>query len=91
VAPKLDDMLADLGDRRVDWLSVAVRTNIPFNFTGSPALVMPMGLVDDMPTSLQLVGRPFDEGTLFALGSRFQESTDHHLLRPPILQRLATV
>jgi aspartyl-tRNA(Asn)/glutamyl-tRNA(Gln) amidotransferase subunit A len=91
VAPRLDDMLADVGDQKVDWLLAALRTNIPFNFTGSPALVLPMGLVDGMPTSLQLVGRPFDEATLFALGSTFQEATEHHLLRPPLLKQVSTV
>jgi aspartyl-tRNA(Asn)/glutamyl-tRNA(Gln) amidotransferase subunit A len=91
VAPLLADMLADLGDHKVDWLEVAVRNCIPFNFTGSPALVLPMGLVNDMPTSLQLVGRPFDEGTLFALGSAFQRITDHHRLRPPLLRQLTAV
>ena len=85
IAPLLEDMLADTGSQRVDWLEVAPRTSLPFNFTGQPGLCMPMGTVDGLPVSLQLVGRPHDEQTLFALGSAFQAATDHHLATPPIL------
>ena len=40
-----------------------------FNVTGQPAAVVPWGLDGDgVPTSIQLVGRPFDEATLLSLG-----------------------
>jgi aspartyl-tRNA(Asn)/glutamyl-tRNA(Gln) amidotransferase subunit A len=85
VAPRLDDMLADTGSAVVDWLSVACRTSLPFNFTGQPGLCMPMGTVEGLPVSLELVGRPHDEQTLFDLGAAFQNCTDHHLAQPSIL------
>jgi aspartyl-tRNA(Asn)/glutamyl-tRNA(Gln) amidotransferase subunit A len=85
VAPKLEDMLVDTGADQVDWLAVATRTSLPFNFTGQPGLCMPMGLVDGLPVSLQLVGRPHDEQTLFALGAAYQRATEHHLAYPPVL------
>jgi len=78
-------MVSDLGDREVSWLDAGSRTHVPFNLTGSPALVLPSGLVSGMPVSLQLVGRPRDESTLFALGAAFQRATTHHLNRPPAL------
>jgi Amidase len=41
-----------------------------FNVTGQPAAVVPWGLDGDgIPTSIQLVGRPFDEATLLSLGA----------------------
>jgi aspartyl-tRNA(Asn)/glutamyl-tRNA(Gln) amidotransferase subunit A len=78
------DMTADLGDREVPWLDAACRTSVPFNLTGSPALVLPSGVVDGMPVSLQFVGRPRDEATLFALGAAYQAATTHHLRRPAL-------
>lgn len=78
-------MTSDLGDREVPWLDAACRTTVPFNLTGSPALVLPSGLVDGMPVSMQLVGHPRDEASLFALGAAYQTTTDHHLRRPPVL------
>ena len=39
-----------------------------FNVTGQPAAVVPWDLDDNgVPTSIQLVGRPFDESTLLSL------------------------
>lgn len=79
-----DHMLSDLGDREVDWLDAGCRTHVPFNYTGNPALVLPSGSVDGLPTSLQLVGRPRDEATVLALGAAYQRSTTHHLMAPPV-------
>ncbi|WP_337063093.1 amidase [Kineococcus sp. G2] len=80
--PKLADMLVDTGDGLVDWLDVASRVTVPFNYSGSPALVVPGPLVDGLPTSVQLAGRPHDEPLLLALASAFQAATTHHLTRP---------
>jgi aspartyl-tRNA(Asn)/glutamyl-tRNA(Gln) amidotransferase subunit A len=82
--PKLADMLADTGDGEVDWLQVACRTHVSFNFSGSPGLCLPSGLVDGLPASVQLVGRPHDESTLLAIGAAYQASTDHHRAAPPL-------
>lgn len=78
------EMFVDVGGREVSWLEAGCRTQVPFNLTGSPALVMPSGLVDGMPVSIQLVGRPRDEASLFTLGAAYQRATTHHLRRPPV-------
>lgn len=55
--------------------------------TGMPALSVPSGFdAQGMPIGLQLLGRPFDEATLFRAGHAFQQATDHHLRRPPLLR-----
>jgi len=84
IAPRLDGMLADLGDTQVDWLLVASRTQVPFNYSGSPGLCLPIGTVDGLPASLQLVGHPHDEASLFTLGAAYQRATGHHLAAPPL-------
>jgi len=52
------------------------------NLAGLPALVLPCGLADGMPVALQLVGAPFSENTLLAVGREFQSRTDWHKRRP---------
>lgn len=83
VAPRLADISST--ESSAHWLVTATRTSIPFNYTGNPGLCVPIGLADGLPVSLQLVGRPHDESTLFALGTAFQSATDYHLARPALL------
>jgi amidase len=56
-----------------------------FNVTGQPAAVVPWGRDGDgVPTSIQLVGRPFDEATLLSLSAQIEKArpwADHH---PPV-------
>ncbi len=53
------------------------------NYLGVPALVVPCGFDSrGLPISVQLVGRPFAEGTLLAAGHAFQRETDWHQRLP---------
>jgi aspartyl-tRNA(Asn)/glutamyl-tRNA(Gln) amidotransferase subunit A len=54
------------------------------NYLGVPALVLPCGFDSrGLPIGLQLVARPFAEGTLLAAGHRYQQETDWHRRSPP--------
>lgn len=54
------------------------------NLAGLPALVLPCGFADGLPVAIQLVGRPFTENTLLAIGREFQKRTEWHKQRPPV-------
>jgi aspartyl-tRNA(Asn)/glutamyl-tRNA(Gln) amidotransferase subunit A len=55
------------------------------NLCGLPALVLPCGFADNLPVALQVVGAPFAENLLLAIGREFQARTDWHKRRPPEL------
>jgi amidase len=56
-----------------------------FNVTGQPAAVVPWGLDGKgVPTSIQLVGRPFDEATLLSLAAQIEEARPWAQRRPPV-------
>ena len=55
----------------------------PVNYLGLPTLVVPAGQSrQGLPIGLQLIGRPFGDETLIALGAAFQNATDHHRRMP---------
>jgi aspartyl-tRNA(Asn)/glutamyl-tRNA(Gln) amidotransferase subunit A len=54
------------------------------NLAGLPALSLPCGFADGLPVGLQLVGLPFTENLLLAMGKEFQTRTDWHRKRPKV-------
>ncbi|RLB97865.1 MAG: Asp-tRNA(Asn)/Glu-tRNA(Gln) amidotransferase GatCAB subunit A, partial [Deltaproteobacteria bacterium] len=56
---------------------------LPANLAGIPGMSLPCGFTaDGRPIGLQLLGRPFDEGTLLRLAYNFEQATDFHLRKP---------
>ncbi|HEV3332965.1 MAG TPA: amidase [Bryobacteraceae bacterium] len=53
------------------------------NLAGLPALVLPCGFAANLPVALQVVGAPFSENLLLAIGREYQRRTDWHKRRPP--------
>src|SRR5215510_2766014 len=48
---------------------------VTVNMAGLPGLAVPAGLsADGLPLALQLIGRPFDEETLFSLGQVIEDA-----------------
>ena len=57
----------------------------PFNLTGLPTLALPCGFSSSgLPLSLQLSGRPFEEGTVLRVGHAYEQATRWHTRRPPL-------
>jgi len=54
------------------------------NLAGLPALSLPCGFANGMPVAITLIGRPFTENNLLAIGREFQKRTKWHLERPKI-------
>lgn len=80
-AVRLDEFPADWPPPK---LATATQT-IPFNVTGNPALALPIGFTaDGLPLGMQLVGRAFDEPTLFRVGSAYEAATGWRDRQPPL-------
>ncbi|TCT09651.1 amidase [Paralcaligenes ureilyticus] len=57
----------------------------PFSYLGLPALTVPCGFGDaGLPIGLQIVGRPFAENFILAIGQSYQKATQWHTARPQI-------
>jgi len=56
-----------------------------FNFTGQPAASIPAGWTEDgLPVGLQIVGRPYDEATVFRAAAAFEEAHPWVRRKPPL-------
>lgn len=58
---------------------------IPFNVTGNPAMTLPIGFTTGgLPLSMQLVGRPLAESTVFRVALAYEAATMWHRQRPAL-------
>jgi aspartyl-tRNA(Asn)/glutamyl-tRNA(Gln) amidotransferase subunit A len=58
---------------------------VPASLAGLPALSVPCGFTTaGLPIGLQLVGRAFDEGTLFRVARAYERATGWHRRRPEL-------
>jgi len=56
---------------------------VTVNMAGLPGIAVPAGLdTQGLPLGLQLIGRPFDEETLFALGGVLEKAAGHFRPQP---------
>jgi aspartyl-tRNA(Asn)/glutamyl-tRNA(Gln) amidotransferase subunit A len=84
--PTLEQTAYNNGPAYLKMVVALTRNTRVINFLGLPALSVTCGYTSDgMPTSFQLVGRPFSESLLFRLGHRFQMETGYHHALPRAL------
>jgi aspartyl-tRNA(Asn)/glutamyl-tRNA(Gln) amidotransferase subunit A len=58
---------------------------LPINIAGVPAISIPAGFASQLPTGMQIIGRPFGEETLLKIAFAYEQATDWHSKRPPII------
>jgi aspartyl-tRNA(Asn)/glutamyl-tRNA(Gln) amidotransferase subunit A len=79
-----------LGARTADPLQMYLADifTVSVNLAGIPGLSLPCGFSRaGLPIGLQVLGKPFDEATLLAVGHAFQCATDFHRRRPKLLNK----
>jgi aspartyl-tRNA(Asn)/glutamyl-tRNA(Gln) amidotransferase subunit A len=73
-ATLIDQREVDIGAYEEPVRSALTRLTGPTNLTGSPSLSVPCGsTASGLPVGMQLIGRPFDEATLYRFGHAYEE------------------
>ena len=59
---------------------------VPVNMAGLPSMSVPAGFSakNGMPVGLQIIGKPFDEQTIYNAGYVFEQTTDFHKQAPKL-------
>ncbi|KXH86772.1 Asp-tRNA(Asn)/Glu-tRNA(Gln) amidotransferase subunit GatA [Sporosarcina sp. HYO08] len=57
---------------------------VPVNLAGVPAISVPCGFSDGLPIGLQIIGKHFDEATIYKTAHAFEQATDFHTRTPSL-------
>lgn len=57
---------------------------IPINLAGVPAISIPCGFDRDLPLGLQIIGKHFDEETIYRTAYAYEQATDFHKKTPQL-------
>lgn len=56
---------------------------IPSNLAGLPSISVPCGFTDEgLPLGMQIIGKHFDEQTVYRVAYAYEQATNHHKKRP---------
>lgn len=73
--PTIEELDVGGGPKLMAALANVMRYSRPLNYLGLPALTLNYPHIDGaIPNGFQLMGRPFSEGTLLAIGTAYQRS-----------------
>lgn len=76
ISPVCPSVAFKLGEKTNDHIKMYLSDiyTVPVNIVGSPAISFPCGKDENgLPIGLQLIGKKFDEGTLYTLANYFEE------------------
>ena len=84
ITPTTTTTAYDIGGKIEDPIEMYMADvlTVPINLAGVPALSIPCGFSDDMPVGMQLIGKHFDEQTLYRAAYAFEQETDYHTKKP---------
>jgi len=75
--PTIAESAVGADEKAAAMLAKVGHCSRPVNFLGLPGLAVPSGFAKSgLPSSIQFVGRPFDEATLYRVGRAYERETD---------------
>jgi len=75
-----------IGEKIDDPLTMYVNDilTINVNLAGVPAISVPCGFANGLPLGLQIIGKHFDESTVYRVAHAYEQATDFHKQKPEL-------
>ncbi|ERN51385.1 Asp-tRNA(Asn)/Glu-tRNA(Gln) amidotransferase subunit GatA [Alkalihalophilus marmarensis] len=75
-----------IGEKTDDPLTMYANDilTIPVNLAGVPGISVPCGFQNGLPLGLQIIGKHFDESTIYRVAHVFEQATDYHTKKPTL-------
>ncbi|MFD1431498.1 Asp-tRNA(Asn)/Glu-tRNA(Gln) amidotransferase subunit GatA [Lacticaseibacillus yichunensis] len=79
IGPTTPTTAFTIGEKVTDPLTMYMNDilTIPANLAGLPAASVPAGFVDGMPVGLHMIGKHFDEQTIYQVAAAFEAANDY--------------
>ncbi|MDD4050175.1 MAG: Asp-tRNA(Asn)/Glu-tRNA(Gln) amidotransferase subunit GatA, partial [Candidatus ainarchaeum sp.] len=86
LSPTTPSSAFKVGEKVSDPLSMYLSdiATIPINLAGIPAISIPCGFDNDLPVGLQIMGKAFDEETLFRAAFSYEQETQWNKRKPEL-------
>jgi aspartyl-tRNA(Asn)/glutamyl-tRNA(Gln) amidotransferase subunit A len=86
VSPTTPTTAFKLGEQSGDPLTLYMNDilTVPVNMAGLPGMSIPCGFANGLPIGMQLIGKAFDESTLFKAAYGFEQNTAYHNMKPDL-------
>lgn len=86
VGPTTPTPAFKIGEKTADPMTMYANDilTIPVNLAGVPAISVPCGFDSGLPLGLQIIGKHFDEATVYRVAHAFEQATDYHKQKPEL-------
>lgn len=86
IGPTTPTPAFEIGAKKADPLQMYANDilTIPVNLAGLPAMSLPNGFINGLPIGLQIIGKRFDERTIYRLAKFYEDETKFDQQKPEI-------
>src|SRR5690625_2045389 len=87
IGPTTSTEAFKIGEDNQDSLAMQMNDilTVPVNLAGLPAISVPCGYSDKgLPFGIQIIGKHFDESTVYQAAYAYEQATNHHKKRPDL-------